>query len=711
MRRKRYGAACFPDHLNIVDSQQQSGITLWLLRILVPLGGHLMWLDDNGFRSDQLARRVGMAHWLDDKSLEFNPKIVIAELRELHRLAEELSTPVTIPEPLPSNAARLSALLGLSTVEIEILQFLIMMQHEPLLEEATDFIGMIAGLRGYQIISTVLGLPELEVRTALTGSSRLAMSGLVRPNHGGLMCLSAKFDLIGGGFAERMLMPLGDPVQIFKHQFVLAPAPCLSLNDYEHVRSMLDILIPHLRCAQAEGRLGVNAFIYGPPGTGKSQLPRVIAKLLDVSLFEVSSEDQDGDPIGGEKRLRAFSAAQSVLKRKSAILAFDESEDVFGYADSLVDKRGDAQLRKGWVNRALEENKVPCIWISNAVSCVDPAFLRRFNVVMEIGIPPRRQRAAIVSETCGDWLDARSVMRIAESPNIAPAIISRAATVIRDIEPNLSQEQTSASLIRLIDGTLVAQGHQSLRQNQSHILPDYYDPSLLNVDTDLIQLAEGISRSGSARLCLYGPPGTGKSAFGRWLATRLDRPLHAKRTSDLMSQFLGGTERNLAQAFQAAAADKAILMLDEVDSYLQDRQKAVRNWEVTEVNEMLTQMEGFEGIFVASTNLIDDLDPAALRRFDMKLHFDYLLANQAWTMFERQALALGLAPPPAALKDALRGIGSLTPGDFASVARRARFNPIKDNEALLAALASECRMRQNFNRKTIGFFTPSQTSN
>ena len=48
-----------------------------------------------------------------------------------------------------------------------------------------------------------------------------------------------------------------------------------------------------------------------------------------------------------------------------------------------------------------------------------------------------------------------------------------------------------------------------------------------------------------------------------------------------------------------------MLLLDEVDSFLQDRRQARQSWEVTLVNEMLTQMETFHGIFIASTNRLD----------------------------------------------------------------------------------------------------------
>jgi SpoVK/Ycf46/Vps4 family AAA+-type ATPase len=58
-----------------------------------------------------------------------------------------------------------------------------------------------------------------------------------------------------------------------------------------------------------------------------------------------------------------------------------------------------------------------------------------------------------------------------------------------------------------------------------------------------------------------------------------------------------------------------VLLLDEADSFMQSRKDAVRNYEVSEVNEMLQGMERFNGIFICTTNLFDRLDEAALRRF------------------------------------------------------------------------------------------------
>jgi SpoVK/Ycf46/Vps4 family AAA+-type ATPase len=56
---------------------------------------------------------------------------------------------------------------------------------------------------------------------------------------------------------------------------------------------------------------------------------------------------------------------------------------------------------------------------------------------------------------------------------------------------------------------------------------------------------------------------------------------------------------------------------------------AERNYEVTEVNEMLQGMERFAGVFICTTNLFEDLDEAALRRFTFKIRFHPLTANSA----------------------------------------------------------------------------------
>lgn len=70
-------------------------------------------------------------------------------------------------------------------------------------------------------------------------------------------------------------------------------------------------------------------------------------------------------------------------------------------------------------------------------------------------------------------------------------------------------------------------------------------------------------------------------------------PLLLRTASDLMSKWVGESEKAIAAAFRQAERDGALLMIDEVDGFLRDRDGAHHSWEVTRVNEMLTRMESF----------------------------------------------------------------------------------------------------------------------
>ena len=133
-----------------------------------------------------------------------------------------------------------------------------------------------------------------------------------------------------------------------------------------------------------------------------------------------------------------------------------------------------------------------------------------------------------------------------------------------------------------------------------------------------------------------------------------------QRASDLLSCWVGESEKQIAAAFQTARARRAMLVIDEADSLLSDRREAVRSWEITQVNEMLTWMESHPLPFVCTTNLMDRLDQASLRRFTLKLRFEPLNPVQAALAFER---FFGVVSPRQ-LAD------GLTPGDFATVRRK-----------------------------------------
>lgn len=677
-------------------------IRLWLLRLLVPLGGHREFLNSHSFGNDSLAEILGLGDWVDNNKKEFNPQLLRSELRHMHREAERTLCHATPSKRLSKNIARISSLVGMTDTDCRILEFTVYVHCERLLDDTADCLGNLSSVSVHHVLAVLLDLPEKEIRTSLSPNGVLARSGLVTIDRDGTGVLRNKLNLLSDRFADSILDVDADPLTLLRDIVISSKAPHLALEDFGHISQTLTILLAYLRHALTIKKSGVNIFLYGPPGTGKSELARILARKMECELFEIASECNDGNPISSVERLRAFRAAQCFFAQNQTLLLFDEIEDIFGNGN-IFEQTSAAPSRKAWINRILEENAVPTIWISNSVHGIDQAFIRRFDMVIEMPVPPKRQRERIIRKSCNEMLPAESIRRIAENNKIAPAIISRAVSVVNCIQTELEKQDISKAIEHLISNTIEAQGHQPLKLGDTDRLPDIYDPAFIHVETDLVSVADGLAQTKSGRLCLYGPPGTGKTAFGRWLADRLDMPLYMKRGSDLLSMWVGGTEQNIASAFQEAKQDGALLLIDEVDSFLQDRRHAQKSWEVTAVNEMLTQMESFPGVFVASTNLMGQLDQASLRRFDLKLKFDYLLPEQAWTLFERQCAALEIPVPAPSLKVTLARLSILTPGDFAAVVRQDRFRPIKTPAIFLSALEQECLVKENGHRNIIGF--------
>lgn len=677
-------------------------VKLWLLRLLVELGGHKDFINSQGFNNDSLAELIGLGDWIDSDELEFDAKAVRNELRRIHRQNEADLKHREVPRLLKKNISRLSELVGLSSTDEKILAFSILIHVEPILDDTAGWLGTLSSVKVIHMLSVVLDVPERQVREALRPDGALARSGLVNIDRGCAMTLRSKLELLSDRFADYICSSDADPVSLLRGTVTPAAAPELELSDFPHVETSLAIALPYLRHALASRLKGVNLFIHGLPGTGKSQLVRTIAQELGCDLFEVASEDDDGDPVNGERRLRAFRATQSFFANQKVIVQFDEAEDVFNDGDNFYGRKSTAQTRKAWVNRILEENTVPTIWLSNSVASLDPAFIRRFDMVFELPIPPKHQREKILRQACGDIVNDKGVARIAESEVLAPAVVTRAASVVRTIFDELGQERSTAAIEHLISNTLGAQGHQPIRKNNPNNLPEIYDPRFINADADLVAICDGLMQSRSGRLCFYGPPGTGKTAYGRWLAEKLGMPLLIKRASDLVSMWVGGTEKNIAAAFRQAERDGALLLIDEVDSFLQDRRNAVRSWEVTEVNEMLTQVESYAGVLAVSTNLMSGLDQAALRRFDIKVKFDFLRDDQSSELLRRYCATQEIFVPDDCNLGQLSRLKNLTPGDFAAVFRQTRFRPLCTAVELVTALEAECAIKEGA-RSTIGF--------
>ncbi len=172
-----------------------------------------------------------------------------------------------------------------------------------------------------------------------------------------------------------------------------------------------------------------------------------------------------------------------------------------------------------------------------------------------------------------------------------------------------------------------------------------------------------------------------------------------------MSKYVGETEQNMAAMFREAETENAILLLDEADSFLQDRRSAQRNHEVSEVNEMLQGMERFRGIFICTTNLMDRIDQAALRRFTFKIQFKPLTQAQRQALFITEACAGDAMAMPAELASRLASLDQLCLGDFAAVKRQAAILDIQMQPAeFLEHLEAEHRIKPEVREsRSMGF--------
>jgi hypothetical protein len=206
-------------------------------------------------------------------------------------------------------------------------------------------------------------------------------------------------------------------------------------------------------------------------------LAKVLARDLGCELFEVASQDEDGDAVQGEQRLRAFRAAQSFFAQRRALILFDETEDVFDDGHRFLGAKSSAQTRKAWINRMLEENPVPTLWLSNSVGCLDRAFVRRFDLVMDLPLPPKTQRERIVHDACGDMLTTASLSRIAAAESLAPAVIARAASVVRAIRADLPADSVSGAIEHLVGNTLIAQGMGHCSEAMRVVCPSTMTPA------------------------------------------------------------------------------------------------------------------------------------------------------------------------------------------------------------------------------------------
>lgn len=615
------------------------------------------------------------------------PRCLTRTLRHLESTCQdEIST---LPEALAANLRLLQKTFKLSNLETRILAFVFYTRDSDhivcLLRSILDYTE-----QGMTLVVNTLALAlaadREDIKAALDSDGKLCSMGLLEYGSSGE---EFREILSPGSVLSALTMSVKLSLsKLLKDSFLPAPLPTLGLEHFPHVPMVGRVLLPYLKSAVTQKRKGVNILFYGPAGSGKTELTRILAKELGLTAYEVQFAERQ--EFRGERisRIMFWKVAGSVLSRNSnELLVLDEAEDVFNDMGTLFFS---GRTNKGEINRLIEENPVVTLWTANSIQHIDPAMLRRFSMVIEVKSPGLAYRREMINEAFDHRLSKGTTERLALTENLSSTVIRSISEIVRETGKT-SETPSEDEIIEMADQMLKAQRMGRVVDNNT-MLPELYAPQFVNSELNLDHLLEGLRTAGCGRLCIYGPPGTGKSAYAAYVARELGIPLMRKTGAELTSCYVGVTEKLIADAFETAQRDGALLLLDEVDSFLRDRQAARYSWEVTAVNEMLAQMERFGGYFIATTNLKDDLDPACLRRFDLKTKFDYLRPEQAVAMAQAYAGKLGFTDDASVL-DHVADFGNLTPGDFAAVSRQAAFKKLSSTKDFVERLAVESNLK------------------
>lgn len=126
------------------------------------------------------------------------------------------------------------------------------------------------------------------------------------------------------------------------------------------------------------------------------------------------------------------------------------------------------------------------------------------------------------------------------------------------------------------------------------------------------------------RVLFYGPSGTGKTLTASLLGKEFSLPVYRVDLSQMVSKWIGETEKNLARVFDMAEKQGWILFFDEAEALFSSRGEVNNSNDRRanqEVSYLLQRVENFDGTIIMATNLRDNIDDAFIRRFQLMINF------------------------------------------------------------------------------------------
>lgn len=461
-----------------------------------------------------------------------------------------------------------------------------------------------------------------------------------------------------------------------------------------------------------KNRTSSNILFYGTAGTGKTSFTSSLAKHCQKKLYSVKVSDTDSI----KERLRAIYAAVNLAGEKDSLVLVDEADEIL---NTEFGNRGENFITKSWINTFLDSHGKKVVWISNRSHQIDLSTMRRFSFSLEFKPFTHDKRLKVLKYA----LSAKGVpdgyFAEEELKDLCRVYAVNAAGIVGAVESVAIDARTN-KLLTLRKIKTILKNHEKAIGNTGTVNNtrsfESYSLEGLNATVNLSDIVNAVKKnmnqtalivSGpSVSILLYGLPGTGKSEFVNYLGYVLGREVLLRRASDIQSKWVGQTEKNIAAAFLDAQERGVVLFFDEADTFLFPRSSAMRSWEKSFTNEILTQLESHRGVVVFATNDVEGLDHAALRRFGFKIRLDPLTPDGKIMFYKSLLMPLLQEQIPLTPNqlECLRRIPSLTPGDYA-VVRNQLMLMGSDNtghDKLITALENEVSYKKN-DGKAIGF--------
>ena len=675
---------------------------------------------------DDTAPNVFADLWSNRRTHALFKKALLTALAEKRTQWRNIASATSGQDTIRGRFEEIARLFGLNECESDLL-LLAYVRHAGIWCWSELGQGRTGGVpfQRVRLMARMLGMPQDVAAKYLYDSARLRSLG----------CLDGELDFRPD--LESFLIGLSAEPLAYKY-FVRCTESTLPWASYGQLAMRHGELLKQL-LNRREPQRGLNILFYGAPGTGKTSFAHSLAAELAMDLYRIRvSEEFESNAGGARPRFAALRICDSQVKANRSLILIDEADELLSgsgndFTDYFSDRPEDRMGKKDTLNTVLDQLKTPCIWITNCpANRLAPSSRRRFDYSIEFKPLSHQQRCQVWKNilrqhNLQDVLDDEKVDGLSRRFPVSAGGVDMALRSYARLHGDGAADGSAVTemLERLLTPHCELMGIAA--DNVVASAPDGYMLTGLNVRGQvsperILQALRQFRRhpESSAALSdtfgpdaprlnilLFGPPGTGKTEFVKFIGRDLNCPVRTCMAGDLLSRYVGGTEQNIRETFRAAAADGAILFVDEADGLLRSRALADRGWEVTQVNELLHAMETFQGILICATNSVETLDPATIRRFTFKLEFDFLSTTGKEVFYKRMLACMCKLPLDEPGRQRLARMADLTPGDFHTVRQALYYlcgtGQGVTHDELLAALEQECYAKRQGTGGLFGF--------